>query len=251
METPYYWTIFGILVFLLCVLCIYLVLNIARDYCIPKDRKHQKRKSIPRTEMVKYSFNKSDVEDLTKIEGDLRTVVPRLSFRNEVDTTKVQLLLRSESNDNKSITETDNKSEDNVTESDMIENDKCNSDDVSEDNVIELDTTKPDKENNEEVIGVTQNDISIENLDPMSIEVLKTINVIEIRARKLLEEMKSFTGRLSELKYYDVNETFIRLQIDLSDIFCDRKELRLRKMEVLDYIRMCQQELRNSSMQNF
>lgn len=224
METTYFWTLFGILVILLCVFCIYLVLNIIKDYCIPQNTGTPRRESCQR-EMVRYNFNKSDVEDLTKIEGDLRTVVPRLSFRNEVDAAKVQLLLNSESTDNQNMTEADN----------------------SEDNVIEV--TEHDKDNNVDDIKEDEIDFSIsinnlENWDPMSIEVLKTINVIEIRARKMREEMESFRRHLSDLKYYEINETFIRLQIDLSDIYCDREELRQRKMDVFDYIRTCQHDLK-------
>lgn len=226
METTYYWTLFGILVFLLCVFCIYLVLNFTKDYCFPKNTSVLRSENGQKREMVRYNFNRSDVEDLTKIEGDLRTVVPRLSFRNEVDATKAQLLLNSESRDNHIIVETDN-IEDNVIE--VTEYDKDN---IADDS---------NKQNKTDFAEANNN---LENWNPMSIEVLKTINVIEIRARKIMDEKERFTGHLNDLKYYEINETFIRLQIDLSDIYCDKKELRQRKIEVFEYIRKCQQKLK-------
>lgn len=231
METHMYWILFGLLVVLLSVFSIYLVLNVVKDCCFTKDTVIEKRESLQRKELIRYHFDKNDVEDLTKIEGDLTKIIPRISLTNEVDTVKVKSLLKAKSNYNGENTqETSNTTPKFSTK-----------------------TTRFVEDNVENNYKKKQNDISksIDNLeywDPTSIEVMKSIHAIEMKAKKMEESMKHILGHVSDLQYYQMNEQFIRLQIDLCDIHCETEELRKRKTDVFGYIQMCQLDLRGGTL---
>lgn len=221
MTSQMYWILFAILVMMLTVFSIYLVLNIVKDFCVSKaasSSSHNRRK------MVRYKFDRTDVEDLTNIKGDLRTVVPRVSLTNEVDNTRVKILLNE-----RIETEPDSRSP-KIKAITFIDEDDKPREDLKEKKTISS---------------------SVDNLefcDPTALEVFKSINGIEAEAKKIEENMKSSLGHLSNLMYYETKEKFIRLQLNLCDIYCDRDEVRRRKLEVSRYIEGCQQKLRNGTI---
>lgn len=222
MESQIYWILFGILVILLSIFSIYLVLNIVKDFCISKEKVIVKRGSPRQRELLRYNFDKSDVEDLTKFEGDLRNVIPRLSFTNEVDTTKVKSLLKTKSCYNRANSE----ERDNTTPKQKTK------------------TTTFDEDTIKKQSDLSKSIDDLECWDPTSIEVMKSIHKVETKAQKMEGDVKDILGHLSDLKYYEINEEFIRLQIELCDIYCDREELRKRKTDVFRYIQKCQLDLR-------
>lgn len=205
-----YWMLFVILVIAIAVLSVYIVLTIVKDFCSSKNVGI--KKTGARKKLVSHN---SDIEDLTNIEVDLTRLAPRVSLVNKVDVDTVRLLLRL--------------------------NSRKDSRDVP---------TRPSLESiQSSVVGKSEVDFSksIDNLeywDPTSLEVLKKITSIEMNANKLKEYMTGFLGHLSDLQYYDISEKFIRLQIELCDINCDREDLRSRKADVFMHIKKCQDDLR-------
>lgn len=218
MGPQLYWIVFGILVIFIVALAVYLVLNIVKDFCLPNNEVPKKRETVQQRQSVRYNF---DVEDLTKIEGDLTRVAPRMSLVNEVDINKVRSLLGV---DNKRTAEGD------TTRSSLNSNQSI---------LLKIDD-KPEKKETDLYKSID----NLEYWDPTSLEVLKTITNVETNARRLEEYMKGFLGRLGDLQYYEINEKFIRFQIQLCDIYCDRDDLRNRKADVFKYIKKCQEDLR-------
>lgn len=199
-----------------------------KDCFFSKHKVIGKRGSLQQREMLRFNLHKSDVEDLTKFEGDLRNVIPRLSFTNEVDATKVKSLLKTVSSYNRENSE---------------ETENATPKQKTKKTTFDEDTIKK------------QNDLSksiddLECWDPTSIEVMKSIYKVETKANQIEHDMRGIVGYLSDLKYYEMNEEFIRLQIELCDIYCDREELRKRKTDVFRYIQSCQLDLRASMLNN-
>lgn len=221
MSPEVYWILFALLVILLAILSMYLVVNIGKDFCLSNRAFNEHTERAQERELVKYHFDKNDVEDLTKMEGDFKTVVPHVTFTNEVENTKIKSLLKGESKYDENISQTE----------------------------IDAARQKPKfttfigdskTENNYESFSNSVD--NLECCDPTSIDVLKSIHNIEMEAREI--DSMSSLAYISELKYYELNEKFIRLQINLCDIYCDREELRKRKAEVSEFIKDCQQKIR-------
>lgn len=212
MGSEIYWILFVILMMLFIGFSMHLMLNIFRDVCYLNDWETETTGNQQQREMVRHNFSKNDVEDLTKFEGDFKTIVPRLSFVNEVDVTAVNKLLET-----KQKTTREHK---NMPKSILKNN--------------------PNKGQ-----SISKSVDNLECCDPTSIDVLKSINEIEQKAKDILNEVQISYENLSQLKYYEINEKFIRLQIDLSNVICNREELWKRRMEVIQFIEECQRNIKS------
>lgn len=224
-----YWILLTFLVILLAIFSIYLILNIIKDICFSNEPVRERRQSHIEREMRKYNFDKHDVEDLTKLEGDFKTVVPHMKFVNEVEGTKIKSLLKGRK-----------------TLKDDIDGSQPDLANVKHKSITFLESG--DRHDSLTVTGISSSVDNLEFCDPTCIDVMKSINMIETDARRINENIAISLGHLSDLKYYEINEKFIRLQIDLCDIYCDREELRKRKNEVSGYIQECQQRLRSGTI---
>lgn len=214
MSPQIYWTLFIFLVILLAICSAYLVFSIIKDVCSPNVGLSEGNSTKT---MMRYNFGTTEVEDLTNFEGNLTSVIPKVSFINKVENTKVKTLL-----------ETQVASGSDTKSSNWLE--ECGDEyDARPNHVID----------------------NLEFCDPESIQLLKSINQIEEQAKQIDQRVKESFGHLSELQYYEINEQYIRLQIMLCDIHCDRKKLRERRNEVSGYIGMCQKQLKSSMLDNF
>lgn len=214
-----------------------MVLSIVRDFCVRQrlvpDRKMSTHSTKSAKSLHKYQFDKTDVEDLTRIEGDFATALPKVSFKNEVESTSVEKLLKRKE----------------VSELRGIDSSLSDMTEESLDRKASVATTLTE----EEFSRMKEISKSVDNLefcDPKSIDMLKHISHIEEQGKEIEKEMKTFIGGSNDIRFYEINEKFIRLMIALCDMHCEKEELRKRKAEVYNYIEGCQKSLKNRRIQS-
>ncbi|XP_018576469.1 uncharacterized protein LOC108915007 [Anoplophora glabripennis] len=178
----------------------------------------------------KYYFDRHDVEDLTRIQGDFKTVRPNLSLSNEVEKSSVDRLLKKKDHRYSSLSNIDEE----VAS-------KHSLDDLNSASSVQSALTD---ENVREKTKISQSVDNLEFCDPKGIDVLKEIHKIEDEAKKIDKDLDYFIGSKSDVKFYEINETLLRLMISLCDITCETHELRSKKRETLEYIEECQRKLK-------
>ncbi|KAG5871166.1 hypothetical protein JTB14_027103 [Gonioctena quinquepunctata] len=220
MSPLMYWTLFSILLGLLIVFVGYLLVNIIWDVLLrtpePRELSEEKERTLN-----KYRFDRNDVEDLTRIEKDFRTVIPNVNISNEVE--------------NSPIKETIDRKYSLYASESTLDNSE----------ISMFKGGNGDNQTFKEKTKISQSVVDLEFCDPNAIDILQDLAKIEKEAEAIEEHIKVFTGGNNDLKFYEINEKLIRLMISLSDIYCERDELRKRKTSVLEYIQGCQKELKS------
>ncbi|KAJ8957446.1 hypothetical protein NQ318_004926 [Aromia moschata] len=242
MNSILYWIVFGILVTLIVVFLSYIALNFILDYCLKGHEELGKMQHVgkedhdEKSRLNKYHFNRHDVEDLTRIQGDFKTVFPKVTIVNEVDAHSVDQLLKK-----------DQKHEHSSSLSDINEEDgsRFSIDDLHSAAASVYSTITEEREDElKEKKGISKSVDDLEFCDPRGIDVLKEINWIEEETKKVEAELNYFIGSTNDVKFYEINEKFLRLMIALCDIHCETEDLRRKKRETLEYIENCQKKLK-------
>lgn len=227
-----YWILFSVLIVLLVIFISYFIFNVVIDICLvdTTSAETQTSEAEDGCRLNKYYFNKHDVEDLTRIQGDLKTVLPNLTLTNEVERSSVDRLLKKNDHRYSSLS--------NIDEEDGS---KRSLDDLNSASSIQSALTE---ETVKERTKISQSVDNLEFCDPRGIDVLKEIHTIEDEAKKIDRDLNYFIGSRSDVKYYEINEALLRLMISLCDIMCETDELRVKKRETLEYIEECQKKLK-------
>lgn len=243
MNSLLYWGLFSILVILLIIFVTFLVLNIVRDICVKKTvdsvSSARKMSEYSNKSLYKYQFDKHDVEDLTRIEGDFTKARPNLSFINEVENKSVERLLKR-----KEITENI------IVDSSLSDLTDEKGSEFSLDRRDSIDAILNESDVHKEKKQISQSVDNLEFCDPKSIDILKAISNLEEKGREVENEMNTFIGGPNDVRFYEINEKYIRLMISLCDIYCEKDELRKRKAEVYNYIEDCQKRLKNRRIES-
>lgn len=231
-----YWVLFSVLVALLVIFLSYFVFSIIVDVCLVDAEGSDKQASEgeDNCRLNKYYFDRHDVEDLTRIQGNFKTVLPNLTLTNEVERSNVDCLLKKKNHRYSSLSNIDE--EDGSKRSlDYLNSTSSIHSIVSEENV------QYTPEGNTKI---SQSVDDLEFCDPMGIDVLKEFHKIEEEAKKIDKDLDYFIGSTSDVKYYEINEALLRLMISLCDISFESDELRKKKSETLEYIEECQRKLK-------
>ncbi|KAJ8929802.1 hypothetical protein NQ314_017399 [Rhamnusium bicolor] len=229
----------------------YIAFNMILDYCLTESQEsHSKANHFDKNEEVdetsrlnKYQFNKHDVEDLTRIQGDFKTVLPNVTCTNEVQNSDIERLLKVKENTNSH--QTLNSSLSNIDEEDGSKH--------SVDGIYHADdgnskaSEETEYKNIKEKKEISKSVDDLEFCDPRGIDVLKSINKIEESARKVEKELDYFIGGPNNIKFYEINEKLLRLMIALCDVMCETAEMQLRKTQTLEYIEACQKRLKDKA----
>lgn len=78
--------------------------------------------------------------------------------------------------------------------------------------------------------------------DPLTIETLTRIAHLDDQTRGIEYEIDYFFGHSKNLKFYELNEKLIRVNLALSELECN-EELRHRKRELQSFIAQCKDKL--------
>lgn len=227
-----YWFLFAVLTCLLVILASYLLLSIIWDVFIrPKIKETMFDKEEYRHQTRnKYESDKNDVEDLTRIERNLKTDFPRVSFNNEVKNIDL--------------------------EKKLIEKRTTKKGEISQEydstaalNGSLVSVNENEKEYEESAVDCTESEETFNSTDPESTATFKAIVNIEKEANRVENEMNNFRGGINDLQYYEINEKFIRMMIALCDLNCENDELRKKKNSVMLHIEQCQNRLKLKSHQ--
>ncbi|CAG9857065.1 unnamed protein product [Phyllotreta striolata] len=100
------------------------------------------------------------------------------------------------------------------------------------------------QKDNEDLEGDIESEGVFEPTNPRSLETLNSLLDVEKRVKLVENEAILFAGGRKNLRYYDINEQFIKLMIELCDIKCDESELRDRKKRIMLHIERCQNVLK-------
>lgn len=229
-----YWILFSVLVALLVIFLSYFIFNIIIDICLvdPEGLDKQPSESEDNCRLNKYYFDRHDVEDLTRIQGDFKTVLPNLTLTNEVESSSVDRLLQKKNPRYSSLSNIDE------------EGSKHSLDDLNSVSSIHSILTEESVQNTKEKAKISRSVDDLEFCDPRGIDVLKEFHKIEEEAKKIDKDLDYFHGTTSDIKYYEINEALLRLMISLCDIYFESEDLRKKKGETLEYIKECQRKLK-------
>ncbi|KAJ8923200.1 hypothetical protein NQ315_001754 [Exocentrus adspersus] len=229
-----YWILFSLLVALLVIFLSCLVFSVIIDNCLVEDKHHDCEEEH---QLDKYRFGSHDVEDLTRIQGDFKTALPNITITNEVESSGVDKLLK------KPVSSLSNIDEEEQSLEDLNETGKLQSVEERDNKLCLEDTVKP-QVSFKEKSKISQSVDNLEFCDPSIIDVLKEINKIHEEASRVDVQVEYFIGSTSDVTYYEMNETLLRLMISLCNINCESGELRKSRSETLEYIEGCQRKLK-------
>ncbi|XP_050299784.1 uncharacterized protein LOC126738462 [Anthonomus grandis grandis] len=257
MDPLLWWVILVCLISLITALSFYLLYNLSVDYFKQKNTTKRRKTS----KLSKYKFERTDVEDLTSIEKNYQHFNPKITFVSEVEfkpqAPKVGKVrsrkgsLLPDIHENSSCQGSLYSVEDIMSE---VNNDRRNSEllprrfslvteGMRKNSLASTSgkfTLKPDYNN--------ESTDTLDCLDPTTIETKRNIANIEDDVQKTEYEITYFMGASRNLKFYEINEKLIRLNMALSELDCCSEELRRRKKEVQGYIGRCKEQL-NSKVQ--
>lgn len=160
--------------------------------------------------IMPHNYFDTDVEDLTKMERKPSRGSFRVSFVDEVDNTKLNSWLKEQKH------------------------------------IKSIDEGAVEEEQPKLITFTSELKKTDEEFEPS--EPQAAIARIEQQAKNLEADMMSTYGQLSELRYYETNEQFILLQIELCDVYCETNELRDKKKVVAKFIEQCQVKLKEGTM---
>ncbi|KAJ8979406.1 hypothetical protein NQ317_015836 [Molorchus minor] len=253
MNSLLYWILFSVLVSLLVIFISCIVFNIIFDNCLtsPEDRSkmYSGKSEDENRRLSKYQFERNDVEDLTRIQGDFKTILPKLTITNEVSTAGVDRLLKRKEIKPEDAT-VSSLSDINEEEASKSIDDVCSESVRSTTSAYSI--TTEDIEHDFKISkGVSRSVDDLEFCDPRAIDFLKDIERIKEDTRNAEREVDYFVGNTNSVKFYEINEKFLKLMITLSNIVCDTEELRRKKSETLEFIESCQRKLKEKVKENF
>lgn len=216
-------------------------------------------KPPPQATLVKYKFDKSDVEDLTNIQGHFQKTLSKVILVNEVEKKFENPSRRG------SVQPPSRKYSllQDIHESVHLFNGSYSVQDImselQEERSSQRSTGRRMSTRSVVTEGMKKNSLasistgfalsvdSVDCVDPTHIEILRAIADIEEDAQQLEKDIEYFSGGTNSLRFFELNEKLIRCNIALSDIVSSSEKHRERKKEVQKYIASLQNMLKSRS----
>ncbi|KAF7282181.1 uncharacterized protein LOC143198822 [Rhynchophorus ferrugineus] len=249
MNVLFWWVSLILLILLISALVLYFLYDIFRDYF---KRSSKNDLTPPLTPLNRYKFDKSDVEDLTKIRGHFRTVIPKVLLVDEVDVPPAfhtpphsrKYSLLPDIHENIALSGSLYSIEDIMGEVQEERFLRRNSERRASIRSLVTEGMKK-KSLASMATGSTVSADSENSLDPSSIETLRAIADVEEDARRVDFDIDSFLGDRNSLRFFEINEKLIRCNIALSEILTPTESLRARKMEMMKFVNQLQAKLKS------
>ncbi|XP_019771352.2 uncharacterized protein LOC109545238 [Dendroctonus ponderosae] len=271
MEPLVWWVLLFGLIILITALSLQLCFSLLSEKIKAKLHLVNSARNPPGTDsnfkkLTRYQFEKTDVEDLTSIEKNLAEFHPRITFVNEFGATP----FRKESTSSGSPRSVKKRKGSLLTDVHESIETEFGSFYSIEDIMEDLNSEKEEKKGGDLLPrrfslvteGMRRNssaalprkfslkpesrDESSDSLnyaDPLTIETSASIAQLDDQARRIEYEIDYFLGNSKNLKFYELNEKLIRVNLALSELECSNEELRSQKKELQTYIAHCKDKL--------